>query len=104
MIGGGKGGGNTKTGLLFEKRVNILALLKSKKGYKVNGNSILYEGKEVAKSFKKNALYKYLESRKLDYKRYISKKLLPDEAIYVVVNNTLFIVEIKFQKVSGSVD
>jgi len=104
MIGGGKGGGNTKTGLIFEKRVDILSLLKSKKGYSVHGNSILYEGDEVAKSFKKNALYKYLESRKLDYKKYISKKLLPDEAIYVIVNNTLFIVEIKFQKVAGSVD
>lgn len=104
MIGGGKGGGNTKTGLLFEKRVNLLSLLKSKKGYSVNGNSILYKGKEIAKSFKKNTLYKYLESKKLDYKKYISKKLLPDEAVYVIVNNTLFIVEIKFQKVAGSVD
>lgn len=104
MIGGGKGGGNTITGLLFEKRVNILQLLKSKKGYKVHGSSILYEGKEVAKNFKKNALYKYLESKGLNYRKYISKKLLPDEAVYVIVNNTLFIIEIKFQKVAGSVD
>jgi len=104
MIGGGKGGGNTRTGLRFERRVNILALLKSKKGYGVHEDSILYDGTEVAKSFKKNALYKYLESRKLNYRNYISKKLLPDEAIYVIVNNTLFIIEIKFQKVAGSVD
>ena len=104
MIEGGIGGSNTKTGLNFEKRINILSLLKSKKGYSVNGNIIFYYKKEVAKSFKKNALYKYLESRRLDYKKYISKKLLPDEAIYVIVNNTLFIVEIKFQKVAGSVD
>ncbi|MEK7132890.1 MAG: hypothetical protein AAB830_02450 [Patescibacteria group bacterium] len=104
MIGGGKGGGNTKTGLNFEKRVDILSLLKSKDGYTVRGSSISYQGKEVAKSFKKNALYKYLESRGLDYKKYISKRLLPDEAIYVIVNNALFIVEIKFQKVAGSVD
>ncbi|HEY4501239.1 MAG TPA: hypothetical protein VJI70_03190 [Candidatus Paceibacterota bacterium] len=104
MIEGGIGGGNTKTGLNFEKRVDILTLLKSKKGYSVHGNIVFYDGKEVAKSFKKNALYKYLGSRNLNYKKYISKKLLPDEAIYVIVNNTLFIVEIKFQKVSGSVD
>lgn len=104
MIEGGTGGSNTKTGLNFEKRINILTLLKSKKGYNVRGNTIFYEGKEVAKSFKKNSLYKYLESRKLNYKKYISKKLLPDEAIYVIVNNTLFIVEIKFQRVAGSVD
>lgn len=104
MIEGGIGGGNTKTGLLFEKRVNILTLLKNKKGYNIKKNLIFYEGKEVAKSFKKNALYKYLESKNLNYKKYISKKLLPDEAIYVIVNNTLFIIEIKFQKVAGSVD
>lgn len=104
MINNGKGGRNTKTGLLFEKRVNILALLKTKGGYKINEDLILYKGKEVAKSFKKNGLYKYLESRGMDYKKYISKKLLPDEAIYVVINNTLFIIEIKFQKVAGSVD
>lgn len=104
MIEGGIGGGNTKTGLLFEKRVNILSLLKSKEGYNIRGNSIFYNGKEVAKSFKKGALYEYLKSKGIDYKKYISKKLLPDEAIYVIINNTLFIIEIKFQKVVGSVD
>jgi len=104
MIKGGIGGGNTKTGILFEKRVNILTLLKNKSGYRVRGNSIFYKDKEVAKSLKKNTLYKYLESRKINYKKIISKKLLPDDAIYVITNNTLFIIEIKFQKVSGSVD
>ena len=104
MIEGGIGGGNTKTGILFEKRVNILTLLKNKSGYRVRGNSIFYKDKEVAKSLKKNTLYKYLGSRKINYKKIISKKLLPDDAIYVITNNTLFIIEIKFQKVSGSVD
>src|SRR3989339_605043 len=104
MIGKGKGGGNTITGLNFEKETDILNLLRSKKSYKVKGNIIYYQDKEVARSFKKNALYKFLESKKVDYKKIISKKLLPDEAIYVIVNNTLFIIEVKFQKVAGSVD
>ena len=30
--------------------------------------------------------------------------LLPDETIFVLANNTLFIIEMKFQKVAGSVD
>src|SRR3989344_1239608 len=34
----------------------------------------------------------------------LSKKLLPDEALYVIINNTLFVIEVKFQKVAGSVD
>ena len=45
MIEGGIGGGNTKTGLKFEKRVNILTLLKRKKGYRVHGNTIFYNGR-----------------------------------------------------------
>jgi hypothetical protein len=40
----------------------------------------------------------------VDYKKYISKKLLPDDAIFVIANNTLFIIEVKFQKVAGSTD
>jgi len=104
MIEKGKGGGNTITGLNFERESDILELLKKQKGYEVKGNVIFYMKKEVARSFKKNALYKFLESKKVDYKKIISKKLLPDEAIYVIVNNTLFIIEVKFQKVAGSVD
>ena len=34
----------------------------------------------------------------------ISKKLLPDDCIFVIINNTLFIIECKFQQVAGSVD
>ena len=103
MINKGKGGGNTITGLNFEKEVDILTLLKSKKGYKVVGNIIYYQDKEVAKNFRKNGLYKFLASEGVDYKKILSKKLLPDEAMYVILNNTLFIIEIKFQKVAGSV-
>ncbi len=104
MIEKGKGGANTKTGLKFERHVDLLSVFAKTKGYSVKGTSILSKGKEVAKSFKKNALYKYLEEKKVDYKKILSKKLLPDEAIFVLTNNTLFIIEMKFQKVAGSVD
>lgn len=104
MINNGKGGGSTITGLNFEKEIDILELLKSKNGYEVKGSVILYEKKEVARSLKKHGLYKYLETQGIDYKKILSKKLLPDEAIYVITNNTLFVIEVKFQKVAGSVD
>lgn len=100
----GTGGGNTKTGLNFENERDLLKVLENTPGYEVKDSVIYYKGKEVARSFRKNALYKYLESRNVDYKQHISKRLLPDDAIYVIVNNTLFIVEMKFQKVAGSVD
>ena len=37
----GIGGGNTITGLNFEKEIDILELLKSKNGYEVK-NSVIY--------------------------------------------------------------
>lgn len=104
MKKGGIGGGNTKTGLLFEGRVSILDLLKSKTGYTINKDVIYYNGEQVAVCLGKNKLYKWLETQSVDYKKILSKKLLPDEALYVIIDNTLYIVEIKFQGVAGSVD
>ncbi len=104
MKAGGVGGGNTKTGLIFEKKTDILTLLQTKEGYEVKKNIVYYKGNEVARSYKKQALYRFLKSEGVDYTQILSKRLEPDEALYVVVNNTLFIIEMKFQKVGGSVD
>lgn len=104
MISGGRGGANTLTGLEFEKKKDILSLLRKTPGYSVDGHVILFNGKEVARSYRKGSLYKYLASQGVNYSEILSKRLLPDEALYVVVNNTMFIVELKFQRVAGSVD
>lgn len=100
----GFGGGNTKTGLIFEGKVDFLTFIANQKNYSVKGFRVLYNKKEIAISFKKYGLYRYLESKGIDYKKYISKRLLPDDAIYVIANNHFYILEIKFQEVSGSVD
>lgn len=104
MIKGGKGGGSTITGLAFESRISITALLNRTKGYKVEDNVIFYKGREVARSYAKHGLYKLLAAKGVEYKKILSKRLIPDEAIYVIVNNTLFVIEMKFQNVGGSVD
>lgn len=104
MIEKGVGGGNTITGLNFEKERDILEILRKAKNYSVRGNIIYYKEKEVARSYKKYGLYKHLASHSIHFRKIVSKLLLPDEALYVIVNNTLFIIEMKFQKVSGSVD
>ena len=104
MIEKGKGGGNTITGLNFERKKDILSVLKKAKGYSVDGNVVYYNNKEVARSYRKNGLYKYLESRGVVWKKIISKRLWPDEALYVIVNNTLFVIEMKTQSGAGSVD
>lgn len=100
----GIGGGSTITGLNFERGRDILSILDKTTGYSIKGNAIFYLGKEVARSYKKHELYRFLNSEGVDWTKYISKQLLPDEALYVIVNNTLFIIEIKFQEVAGSVD
>lgn len=104
MIFGGKEGGNTKTGLVFEGNTDLATFLNSQKGYQVNENNVFYEGELVARIFKKYGFYKFLEELQIDWKNLISKRLLPDDSIFVIIANTLFIIECKFQQVAGSVD
>jgi hypothetical protein len=105
MIEGGKGGAKTKTGLEFESRVNLRDVFSKVEGYSIKGNDLLWQDKIVASLYKKNELYaKFLNKLNVKWSERISKRLLPDETIFVIANKTLFIVEMKFQKVAGSVD
>ncbi len=115
MIKGGKGGCNTKTGLFYEGKVDLKTFLNNLPNYKLiehtktkNKKSkwylVYYKNELIADIFQKNALYIYLEEKRINWKEFLSKKLLPDNAIYVISNNTLFIVEVKYQQVAGSVD
>lgn len=104
MIKGGIGGGNTKTGLHFEERVNFCDLIKFRDGYSVLDEKVFYKGELVALSLKKHGLYGYLRERGIDHTTLISKKLLPDDALYVLNRNTIYVIEVKFQDVAGSTD
>ncbi|MCX7649077.1 MAG: hypothetical protein N2050_00810 [Flavobacteriales bacterium] len=106
----GRGGSNTLTGLNFEKRVDLITLLSEIPGYSVGeekdkaGIFIYFKRKIVARCFKKHSFYKFLEENNVDWKSRISKRLLPDDALLVIIRETLFIIEIKYQQVPGSVD
>ncbi len=120
MISNGTGGGSTITGVNFEKGRDLVSVVLRLEGYSVDVqktyNSILFRGVEVAKSFtnyikdrngkdrKKNKFYPFLKSKGIDWKAIISRKLNPDDAAYVIKNNTLFVIEMKFQNTDGSVD
>ena len=104
MIKRGTGGGNTITGLIYEGKVDLTTFLSQQSGYSVNGNDVFYKDEIVAHVFKKHSFYKFLASQGVDWKKILSKQLLPDNAIYVIVNNTMFIIEVKHQEVAGSVD
>lgn len=105
----GIGGANTKTGLIFEGKTDLRTFLCAQPGYSCSNApkgwvTVFYNDEEVASLFKKNALYKFLAARGVEWKTILSKRLLPDDSIYVVVNNTFFVIECKFQQVAGSVD
>ncbi len=104
MKKGGIGGGNTRTGIVFEGRVDICTALSKLPGYKIEENSIIYHDEVIAYSYKQHSLYVFLKEQDIDYRNYISKKLLPDDAIYVIKDNTIYIIEVKFQEGAGSVD
>ncbi|MCK5718588.1 MAG: hypothetical protein KAH84_01425 [Thiomargarita sp.] len=110
MIKNGIGGANTHTGLIFEERVDLITLFKNIDGYAIkntNNNSgvhICYKDKEVARCFKKHEFYRFLAEFNIDWRDHLSKQLLPDNGLFVIIRDTLFIVEIKFQQVAGSVD
>ena len=62
-------------------------------------------GEEVGQIFQKDGLYRYFdEIDDFDYTKIISAKLLPDEAIFVINKNTVYIIEKKTQSGGGSVD
>jgi hypothetical protein len=105
MIVGGQGGGNTITGLRFEERVDLATVLMNIPSYSVSGNLVYFNGQVVANIYKKHKLYNdFLFPKGVDYRNIISKQLLPDQSIYVHRTNTLYVIEMKFQKTSGSVD
>jgi hypothetical protein len=104
MKKGGTGGANTRTGIVFEGRVDLIKRFDELDGYDVKDHQIHFHGEEVALYFKKRSLYRFLEKQGVDYKSYISKRLEPDNALYVIKDNTIYIIEMKFQIVGGSVD
>lgn len=107
---GGTGGARTLTGLSFEKTVDFQTLLETIPGYAVKaidgkiGKGVYFDDALVARCFRKHDFYRYLEEEGIAWHKLISKKLLPDDALLVVVRETLFIIEVKYQQVAGSVD
>ncbi|MBQ8434379.1 MAG: hypothetical protein IJX23_06230 [Clostridia bacterium] len=105
MIKSGKGGGNTRTGLIFEGKTDLSIFLRHQPHYDVIGCDVFYDDKKVAEVYKQYKFYNiFLKKLGIDWTKYISKQLLPDDSIFVLLNNKLFIIECKHQEVAGSVD
>lgn len=108
MKKGGTGGARTVTGRAFEKKSDFLTILQAAPGYSIRkgdeGYEILLDGEVVAFSYRQTTLYKVLKKRGVDIKKVVSATLRPDEAIYSLKTNKVYVVEMKFQRRSGSVD
>jgi hypothetical protein len=92
MITGGIGGANTQTGKWFEVNTDLKTALINN-NFDTN-NFIFCCQHDFPRLFKEMTGHKMEE--------FFGKKYLPDEA--VVVNNTLYIIEKKYQCGGGSVD
>ena len=115
MIKGGKGGANTNAnGLAFEKDVDLPALL-ARKGFileEAKGGYFKLKkekgGKDLGILFRKRKIYNYLYElgaiKDTDATGILSKRMEPDDAFLNLTNNTLYIIEAKFQEKGGSVD
>lgn len=66
---------------------------------------VYFQGEKVAELYKKYKLYEnLLKKNRIDYSEIVSSRLVPDDAIFVLKNKTLYIIEIKSQRGQGSVD
>ena len=100
----GGGAETNKNGLLFEQVTSLNDALTAA-GYHIRNEKEIFSKNElVGLSLCKNRLYTFLEERGINYKDIISKKLLPDDVLLNLRNNTAYIIEKKFQSVEGSVD
>ena len=114
MRKGGLGGGNTITGMDFEFKTDLSNFISNLNGYELKesrlkkGSSIFFDiyfnNNFVGYIFQKHALYLFLENEGVIWKNIISKKILPDDSVFVLLNNKIFVIEKKYQEVSGSVD
>ena len=114
MRKGGVGGANTLTGLEFETKTDFVTFLNSLDGYELKKNknmrgksafyNIFYEKKFVGHIFQQYGLYYFFEQENINWEDYWSKKLYPDDAIFVLTDNKVYIIEKKYQETEGSVD
>ena len=102
----GGGARTNENGLRFEQETSLEhALINA--GYTITNRNVIIDENDNCLGIiaPKHSFYKrILEPEGINWQDYISKKLLPDEALLNFANNTVYIIEKKFQHDSGSVD
>jgi hypothetical protein len=114
-------GGGAQTninGLKFEQETNLNDVLvnmgftispdtnipKNKKNNKNIPQNVFHDSELIGQTFSKKALYIFLESQGINADLILSKKLEPDDSLLINKNNTIYIIEKKFQNTTGTAD
>ncbi len=102
----GGGACTNEHGLKFEQETSLEEALINA-GYSISKRNLVLDKQKncLALIAPKQKFYsRFLESENIDWRNCISKRLFPDEALINFTNNTVYIIEKKFQHGSGSVD
>lgn len=83
---------------ISEKKMN------DKKKVKVYQIHDIQRDEYVGSIYQQSRLYDWLKTKNIEYKKYNSKRWMPDEAFINDRNKTLYIIEKKYQAGAGSVD
>ncbi len=101
-------GGGSKTnlnGLSFEGRTDLLESLNNNPSFNIVDNVVHKNNMVVGEYFEKYNFYSlFLEKNAVNWRDFNSKQYLPDSVFYNHLNQTVFVIEKKYQEGSGSVD
>lgn len=100
----GGGARTNENGLYFEQTTSLNdALINA--GYRIENHYVYKGDSQIGMSVPQKQLYTYfLNPNGIYYDDYNSKEWRPDEAFVNFKNNTVYIIEKKFQNCNGSVD
>ncbi|OON98841.1 MAG: hypothetical protein ATN35_03335 [Epulopiscium sp. Nele67-Bin004] len=91
--------------LKFKPDINLEQAISAMQGYSINHNVVKFNEKNVGRLVSNHNFYKYfLEPNGIEYQNIISKKLLPNEAIFIDKTQTLHIIRKKFADKFGITD
>jgi hypothetical protein len=92
--------------LRFEQKVDFQKLVGFIPGYGVKkvpgkaGMGVFFDDSLVARCFKKHDFYEFLAESNIDWRQVLSQQPLSCDALFVLVRETLFIIEVKYQRVA----
>ncbi len=93
---------NDKMDLSYEGKTNLATFLSSQKGYEMKDNDIFYENELIGSIYGRKDFYTFLEQLDINWTALISEQIFPNDSIFVIIVNTVFIIECKSEHILDS--